>query len=591
MLAHINRAKKYQRIAAILILTLLITCTAVQPAGAAVTTTGKWSLLGGVYTGIDNGAVYDIETVNFGEPSTGWYIGGSFENAGGNDVADKIAKINKHGTFWSALYNPLNGDVYDIEIYNDVLYAGGSFTNAGGDANADYIAKFTNADGWQAVGTGLGADGNTVYDIEFKNGVLYAGGAFTNAGDVYGDYIAKFESGSWSSLGGLGSNLVGGWVYDIEFDNNGVLHAAGNFLNAGGDVNADRVAKYEGGAWSALGADGTASLSNGTVYDIEFLSFGIYGSIWYAGGSFTDAGGDTNADYIARLTSASTAWGSLGGAGTGLNGIVYEINTHNYVVHAGGAFTDAGGDVNADHIAKFSSGAWSSLGGAGTGLNDTVRAIEFDGNLLIVGGDFTDAGGNIYADRIAKYVFALTATSQGKYDGWILESSETSGKGGTKNSTGKTLRVGDDANNRQYRSILSFNTAAIPDDAVITNVYLKVKKAGVVGTNPYKTHKDFYADIRKNKFGTSPKLQLSDFQAAASHNLAGLMLKTTASAWYQTKLNSPALPYIKKNGTTQFRLRFTKGDNNDSGADYLKFYSGNAGTNSRPKLIVEYYVP
>lgn len=52
------------------------------------------------------------------------------------------------------------------------------------------------------------------------------------------------------------------------------------------------------------------------------------------------------------------------------------------------------------------------------------------------------------------------------------------------------------------------------------------------------------------------------------------------------------MPYIHLIGFTQFRLRFQKDDNDDMGADYLKFYSGNAGTASyRPQLIVEYYVP
>ena len=180
--------------------------------------------------------------------------------------------------------------------------------------------------------------------------------------------------------------------------------------------------------------------------------------------------------------------------------------------------------------------------------------------------------------------------SQATYDGWILESTETSGVGGAKNNTSKVFYVGDDAYNRQYRSILSFNTAGIPDDAVITKVTLKIKKAGLVGTNPYKTHKGLRIDIRKGKFGTSKKLQLSDFQAKASKNLVG-KFKKISSSWYKAVLGSAAHTRINKTGTTQFRLRFYKDDNNDYGADYMTFYSGNAGTNSRPQLIVEYYVP
>jgi len=184
-----------------------------------------------------------------------------------------------------------------------------------------------------------------------------------------------------------------------------------------------------------------------------------------------------------------------------------------------------------------------------------------------------------------------TFKSQGKNDGWVLEQFETSGKGGIKNSSSKVFYVGDDAYNRQYRGILSFNTNGIPDNPVITSVKLKVKKAGLVGRNPFSTHKGLRVDIRKSKFGTSPKLQISDFQAKASKNLVGKFSSKAVSKWYTANLGSAAYTCINKTSTTQFRLRFYKDDNNDFGADYFKFYSGNVGLSSRPQLIVEYYVP
>jgi hypothetical protein len=38
-------------------------------------------------------------------------------------------------------------------------------------------------------------------------------------------------------------------------------------------------------------------------------------------------------------------------------------------------------------------------------------------------------------------------------------------------------------------------------------------------------------------------------------------------------------------------LRFSLDDNNDAGADVIKFYSGEAAASNRPQLIVQYYVP
>ncbi len=148
------------------------------------------------------------------------------------------------------------------------------------------------------------------------------------------------------------------------------------------------------GQWTSLGGAGTGL--NPTVYTIVFN-----GGVLYAGGDFTDAGGDPDADNIAKFSGG--VWSSLGGVGTGLNSAVVAITFNGGVLYAGGNFTDAGGDTNADYIAQFSSGAWFSLGGAGTGVNGIVRAIKFDGGVLYAGGSFTDAGGDSDADGIAQF--------------------------------------------------------------------------------------------------------------------------------------------------------------------------------------------
>lgn len=184
-----------------------------------------------------------------------------------------------------------------------------------------------------------------------------------------------------------------------------------------------------------------------------------------------------------------------------------------------------------------------------------------------------------------------TFISQAANDGWILETSETSNRGGTKNNRSKVFYVGDNNDNKQYRGILSFDTSGIPDGAVISMVTLKVKKAGLVGTDPFRSHKGLRVDISDSGFSGSLLLQSSDFQADASKVLVGQFSSKLVSGWYTANLGSAAYPYINTTGTTQFRLRFYKDDNNDGGADYFKFYSGNADAASRPQLIVEYTIP
>jgi len=184
-----------------------------------------------------------------------------------------------------------------------------------------------------------------------------------------------------------------------------------------------------------------------------------------------------------------------------------------------------------------------------------------------------------------------TFRSQAKYDGWVLESGEFTKMGGTKNNLGKALLVGDNAQDKQYRVILSFGTAVLPDRAVITKVILKVKWAGVVGKNPMFTHNGLVVDIKKNKFFTLPALQINDFQAKANKLKAGKFSRKLYSGWYRSILYTGAYPYINVKGRTQLRLRFLLDDNNDNVADILKLYSGNAILANRPQLIVEYYVP
>lgn len=182
--------------------------------------------------------------------------------------------------------------------------------------------------------------------------------------------------------------------------------------------------------------------------------------------------------------------------------------------------------------------------------------------------------------------------SAGAQDGWVLESSENSSVGGSFDAAAVTFSIGDDQADRQCRAILSFNTAILPDTAVVTSVVLKIKKQSLVGTDPFTTHQGLLVDIRKPYFGAAVVLAASDFQASAGKSSVGTFGSTPSSGWYSVTLNSTAFSHINKLGTTQFRLRFKLGDNDDNGADSMKFYSGNfSGTASRPLLIIQYYVP
>ncbi len=186
----------------------------------------------------------------------------------------------------------------------------------------------------------------------------------------------------------------------------------------------------------------------------------------------------------------------------------------------------------------------------------------------------------------------LTERSIGVGDGWILEDSEDGTTGGTLNSTATTFRLGDDASDRQYRAILYFNTDLLPDDAVITRVILKIRYNTVVGSDPFTILGGLKVDIRMPYFGTSNALVVGDFQAASSRSNVATFRTTPVSNWYTAVIGATGYPFINLSGTTQFRLRFLTGDNDNSTADYMRFISGNHATlTARPTLIIDYYVP
>jgi len=186
-----------------------------------------------------------------------------------------------------------------------------------------------------------------------------------------------------------------------------------------------------------------------------------------------------------------------------------------------------------------------------------------------------------------------TFQSVGVYDGWILESAENSNAGGSVDKTATTFNLGDNAQDKQYRAILHFNTTTLPNNAVITKATLKIKKQSLTGNNnPFTSFGGLKVDIRKPFFGPAVGLVVADFNAAAGASAVSTFGAAPVSNWYSAVLNTIGKANINKVGATQFRLRFLNGDNDDLTADYMKFFSGNYATaNARPTLIIEYHIP
>ena len=90
--------------------------------------------------------------------------------------------------------------------------------------------------------------------------------------------------------------------------------------------------------------------------------------------------------------------------------------------------------------------------------------------------------------------------SQSTYDGWVLETEENTNAGGLINTTNLVCNIGDDALNRQFRTILHFNTSRIPDNAYVTKVSVQYKQHSTIGSDPYATHGNVWVDIKDGYF-------------------------------------------------------------------------------------------
>jgi len=611
------------------------------------TVAGDWSALGS--DGAGNGSLNSAVRALVVDGGANLYVGGYFSDVNNNGTAlgaaDYVAMWDPPTGSWSALGSNGSGsgslnDVVNVLAADDSgnLYIGGYFTSIYNGAeflNSPYFATWDlSASIWQSLvddGSieGQGAVSGFVAAVAVDpNGNVYVGGRFINVNGLdAADYVAKWDpqAEGWSALGSdaSGNGSLNYWVNALAVDGSGNLYVGGQFTDVKNNgtvlAEADRIAKWDPllGNWSALGSNGAGngSLNNG----VTALAVDGSGSL-YVGGGFTDVNNNGNvlaeADYIAKWDPLTGKWLALGSDGAGGGSLHGQVNAlamdGNGNLYAGGFFTDVNNNGTAlgvaDYIAKWdpSASSWSALGSNGSGngsLNSEVYALALRGTSLYAGGRFYNANNNgialPYADDVAAYglpPIVATLPSVAAQDGWILESSETSNLGGTKNSTATTMNVGDSVANQQYRSIFSFDTTSLPDTAVITSVTLKFRYAGKGGRLPFTTHGKLLVDVLEGAFKNSLALQSSDFNAKgtlANYKNAALSFTSSkdAGGWYSQSFNPADFTLINLLGPTQLRLRFTKDDNNDFGADLLKIYSGNANPADRPQLIVEYYIP
>jgi len=465
--------------------------------------------------------------------------------------------------------------------------------------------------------TATGIDGDDSDNSASNSGAAYV---FTRSGTTWSQ--GAYLKASNTELGDVFGDSV---AIDSDTVVVGASSATGSTENSG----AAYVFISSAGVWSqqallkATNTEGGDEFGTSTAIDGDTIAVGAlgYGNTVGAAYVFTRSGGAWNQE--AALTSSNAGDGKRFGLFVGVSGDTVVAGSDDCSLASGvngEQNNNDGSGSGAAFVFVRSGGEWrqqSYLKASHTGAGDAFghstiicgycgSSIAISGDTLAVGAMLEDSqatgvNGNQWNNKSsnsgAVYVFVYTpklyVTSQASNDGWIRESGETSNQGGDLNSSHLAIPLGDFDLDQQYRAVLHFDTSGLPDNAKVTKATLKIKRISFIGDNPFLTHGNIVLDIRRGAFYANPTLQLIDFRAVPNLAFAGTILNDPVIGfWYSGELKSAALPFINRTGTTQFRLRFYKDDNDDQEQDVIRLYTGDhSDSRYRPVLEIEYSDP
>src|SRR5204863_8735256 len=131
---------------------------------------------------------------------------------------------------------------------------------------------------------------------------------------------------------------------------NGKVYAGGSFTNAGGDANADFLAVWDGHVWAPFCTPAAAGQPSfgGNVKALQ-----VVGSTLFVGGEFQNGAGIASADYLVACDlSTGTASSTLADPAQFFSGPVEALTLDSAgLLYAGGRFLDLAGAAAADNVA------------------------------------------------------------------------------------------------------------------------------------------------------------------------------------------------------------------------------------------------
>ena len=205
---------------------------------------------------------------------------------------------------------------------------------------------------------------------------------------------------------GLSSNAndgdVNGSINSVAQGPNGEIYILGSFEDASGEANADYVARWNGSRWVGLGQSASGDGVFSCIDDCYFSEIAISptGDVFIAG-SFDVAG---LVDQQSLMKWDGSSWTSVI---SDADAVVYKmLFTAEGDLYVSGEFQNLADIPEADNVAKWNGSSWSALGsdGSGNGVFDWAYAMAFGSdNSLYVSGYFPDAGGTSSAGYLARW--------------------------------------------------------------------------------------------------------------------------------------------------------------------------------------------
>lgn len=338
---------------------------------------------------------------------------------------NNIARWNPAVQMWDPVDNGVNTQtgIFDMAMSSSgILYIGGAFSQAGNWPVHD-IAELVGGH-WYPFGDPDGL----VYAIALSGNDIYIGGSMASPGPGPECCVAKWNHSTqqWDPLMD-GIQLAMTDVEDIE-----VIAPDEIYVGGYNDADEPKILRWDGSSWHHMGSTDGLTGCITQFAGTRVRSMAHNGNQLFVGGCFDNVAGQTeDVDNIAMWRTDESKWEGLSG---GINGVVNAILVRGTDIYVAGAFSMAGG-LPANNVARWNGASWSSFG-QGVGGQVNALALSPDGVKLYAGGGFTTASGST-TTITANHIAVWDQGCAGSACGW--QSLGTGNQNGLNNTVGSIV--------------------------------------------------------------------------------------------------------------------------------------------------------